>query len=166
MTERRCLPHRRHTIRYALRIAQQSLYLDIGFYSDDTVGEIWVTLNKVGTTVRDLLRAWAIEFSHALQRGATLEERVRASLGTRFEPEGEVQGHPLIRWAGSIQDLVARVLAVDWLCWQSPDGRMEPVPLASTNAVIMTALPEPAADTVFNVLNPRSIDTRIQGSGA
>jgi ribonucleoside-diphosphate reductase alpha chain len=126
---RNCLPGRRPLTRLKLRIGGQALYLDVGFYPDGSVGEIWVVMNRVGTALREMVNAWAVEFSNALQRGATLEERVRASLGTRFEPDGEVQGHPVVIRAYSIPDLVARVLAVDYLGWRDIDGlRPEPAP--------------------------------------
>jgi ribonucleoside-diphosphate reductase alpha chain len=112
---RRKMPPRRNSTTYGLSIAGQKLFLTVGFYPDGKVGEIFLNLDRDGSTLSSVIDSFCIAFSFALQWGAPLDGLVGKFLWTRCEPCGEVRGHPDIVRASSIQDLVARVLAIDYL---------------------------------------------------
>jgi ribonucleoside-diphosphate reductase alpha chain len=86
-----------------------------GEYEDGALGEISIDVAKEGSSVRGLLSCFAVVFSEALQHGTKLESLVERFLHTRFEPAGQVHGHALIKYATSIPDYVAQLVAVEYL---------------------------------------------------
>ncbi|MFP3386595.1 hypothetical protein, partial [Tritonibacter sp. SIMBA_163] len=83
-----------------------------GEYDDGRLGEIFLDMNKEGSSLRALINNFAISVSLGLQYGVPLEEYVEAFTFTKFEPAGMVQGNDAIKNATSILDYVFRELAV------------------------------------------------------
>lgn len=63
-------------------------YLTIGLYPDGRVGEIFLKMDKVGSTLSGMLDSFAIAVSMLLQSGTPLEDIIKKFKGTRFAPEG------------------------------------------------------------------------------
>lgn len=91
------------------------LYIHSGEYPDGTLGEVFVTVGKDGSTVAGLISAWAQAVSIGLQYGVPLAKFVDVFTHGRFEPAGNVSGHASIKRATSLVDLVMRILAVKYL---------------------------------------------------
>ncbi|AEJ60504.1 ribonucleoside-diphosphate reductase, adenosylcobalamin-dependent [Spirochaeta thermophila DSM 6578] len=112
---RRVLPPRRTGYTQKAKIGGHSLFIRTGEYEDGTPGEIFLDMYKEGAAFRSLLNSFAIAVSLGLQYGVPLEEFVDAFVFTRFEPNGMVQGHPYIKMATSVIDLIFRDLAISYL---------------------------------------------------
>jgi ribonucleoside-diphosphate reductase alpha chain len=112
---RRPLPKVRRGITYELKIGGQKMYLRTGEYDNGELGEIFLDMSKEGATLRSILNCVAIAVSKGLQYGVPLKEFVDTFTFTRFEPHGIVQGHPYIKQATSVVDLVFRALGERYL---------------------------------------------------
>jgi len=136
------LPDKRDGHTYALRVGGQKIYLRTGMYPDKTVGEIFIDMSKEGAFTRSMTNCFAIALSLGLQHGVPLETFVERFAFTNFAPNGPVQGHPNVKFAGSVIDLIVRVLAVEYLnrsdlAQIKPEGHAEDAP----------ALPVPVRQT-------------------
>jgi ribonucleoside-diphosphate reductase alpha chain len=109
MTRRR-LPARRKCVTVAARVAGFRVYVSTGEYPDGTVGELFVTVAKVGSPLRTMIEEWSVTFSIALQHGTPLRTLVAAALGRQGEPRGMVEGGGPIRECTSLTDYVVQVL--------------------------------------------------------
>jgi ribonucleoside-diphosphate reductase alpha chain len=113
--QRRLLPSRRSGYTQKVRIGGHSVYLRTGEYEDNSLGEIFLDINKEGTLLRSMMNSFAIAVSLGLQYGVPLEEFVDVFIFSRFEPNGFVQQHDRIKNATSIIDFVFRDLAINYL---------------------------------------------------
>ncbi|MCA9378889.1 adenosylcobalamin-dependent ribonucleoside-diphosphate reductase [Candidatus Dojkabacteria bacterium] len=111
---RRRLPDERHSITHKFNIAGHGGYITVGLYEDGTPGEIFISMNKEGSTLRGVMDALAVSMSWNLQYGVPLEELVRKFAHVRFEPAGMTTNRevPLVK---SILDYIARWLALRFL---------------------------------------------------
>jgi ribonucleoside-diphosphate reductase alpha chain len=110
----RRLPDRRNSITHKFRIQGKSVYLTVGLYDDGAPAEIFITTNKLGSSMQGMVAAWGMVFSVALQSGMPLERLVRKHTGMRFEPSG-LTGNPEIPTCSSIPDYVVRWLSREFL---------------------------------------------------
>ena len=83
-------------------------------YSDGRLGEVFIRMNKEGSTLSGLLNTIAIETSVALQGGIPLRVMVKKFRGMNFEPFGRTS-NPNIPHATSIVDYVFRWLGERYL---------------------------------------------------
>ncbi|WP_421851649.1 vitamin B12-dependent ribonucleotide reductase [Oricola sp.] len=113
--EQEKLPTRRKGYTQKAKIGGHTIFLRTGEYDDGRLGEIFLDMNKEGSTLRALINNFAISVSLGLQYGVPLEEYVDAFVFTKFEPAGMVQGNDAIKSATSILDYVFRELAVSYL---------------------------------------------------
>ncbi|MEN0002150.1 MAG: vitamin B12-dependent ribonucleotide reductase, partial [Pseudomonadota bacterium] len=113
--EQEKLPARRKGYTQKAKIGGHTVFLRTGEYDDGRLGEIFLDMNKEGSTLRALINNFAISVSLGLQYGVPLEEYVDAFVFTKFEPAGMVQGNDAIKNATSILDYVFRELAVSYL---------------------------------------------------
>lgn len=81
----------------------------VGRYPDGRPGELFLSADRVGTTVHGLLDAAAMALSVALQHGVPLGIVVAKWRSTRFGPAG-LTGDPEFPIATSILDVVAQWL--------------------------------------------------------
>ena len=109
------LPGRRKGYTQKAKIGGHTVFLRTGEYDDGRLGEIFLDMNKEGSTLRALINNFAISVSLGLQYGVPLQEYVDAFVFTKFEPAGMVQGNDAIKNATSILDYVFRELAVSYL---------------------------------------------------
>ncbi|MBN1443756.1 MAG: adenosylcobalamin-dependent ribonucleoside-diphosphate reductase [Planctomycetes bacterium] len=113
--KRRPLPAKRHGFTQEARIGGHKIYLRTGEYEDRTLGEIFIDMHKEGAAFRAIVNCFAIAISKGLQYGVPLEEFVETFTFTRFEPHGQVVGHPNIKLSTSVVDYVFRVLGLEYL---------------------------------------------------
>jgi ribonucleoside-diphosphate reductase alpha chain len=70
---RRILPQRRRAESFDLRFWNQRFTVTVGFFDDDTIGEVFVDARKTGGDIEAIARDAAVAISLALQHGATVE---------------------------------------------------------------------------------------------
>jgi ribonucleoside-diphosphate reductase alpha chain len=83
-------------------------------FEDNTPGEIFIQMNKEGSTIGGLMDTVATLTSMSLQYGVPLESLVKKFAYQRFEPSGFTK-NPDIRNATSITDYVFRWLACHFI---------------------------------------------------
>ena len=105
---RRRLPDERKAIVHHFNVGGYEGYLTVGFYEDGTVGEIFITTAKEGSTVSGLMDCFATAVSLALQYGVPLKVLCDKFSHTRFEPSGW-SGNPEIGYAKSLTDYTAAI---------------------------------------------------------
>lgn len=103
------LPDERRSITHKFSVADQEGYVTVGLYADGRPGEIFVKINKEGSTVSGLMDTVALLTSVTLQYGVPIEDLARKLKNTRFEPYGRTT-NPEIPWATSLVDYIFRWL--------------------------------------------------------
>ena len=104
--ERKRLPQTRQALIHKFDLGGMEFYLHVGLYDDGTVGEIFFTPPKQGSTIDGLIDSWAVGVSCALQSGMSLEALIDKYRSTHFEPSGFCGGKPYT----SVADYVFRWL--------------------------------------------------------
>lgn len=107
--ERRKLPVERVGTTHKFRIGSEKGYLTVNQFDDGTPGEIFLRMDKQGSTVSGFCDAWSIAVSIMLQMGVPLDYIVSKYKGARFEPEGMTENKD-IRIATSPVDYAVRWL--------------------------------------------------------
>lgn len=111
---RKRLPKKRRGTTQSFTLDGQDVYFRSGEYLDSTLGEVFIDVKNDGSTVSGLAGALARSISLGLQHGTPLKEYADLLLFSRFEPHGMVEGHPEIKSAQSIVDLLMRWLLVEY----------------------------------------------------
>src|SRR4030095_15356812 len=111
---RRRMPETRGAINHKFEIAGHKGYLTVGLFEDNTPGEIFIQMNKEGSTIGGLMDTVGTLTSMSLQYGAPLESLIKKFAYQRFEPSG-FTNNPHIRNATSITDYVFRWLACHFI---------------------------------------------------
>jgi ribonucleoside-diphosphate reductase alpha chain len=106
---RRKLPDERAAITHKFRVGEQEGYMTVGLFDDGTPGEVFINVNKQGSTVSGLMDTVAMLTSYSLQYGVPLNELASKLKNSRFEPSGPT-GNKQIPLATSIVDYVFRWL--------------------------------------------------------
>ncbi|MCC6382486.1 MAG: vitamin B12-dependent ribonucleotide reductase [Dehalococcoidia bacterium] len=106
---RRKLPDERNSITHKFRVGEQEGYMTVGLFADGSPGEVFINVNKQGSTVSGLMDTVAMLTSYALQYGVPLGELASKLKNTRFEPSGPTSNKQ-IPIATSIVDYVFRWL--------------------------------------------------------
>ncbi len=115
------LPKVRNSKTFSFQVGSTHGYMTVGEYEDGRPGEIFVNVNKQGSTMRGILDAFAISMSHGMQFGVPLKDYVKSMMSTSFAPSG-ITDDPDIRTASSIVDYIAKRLALTYLSF---DDRLE-----------------------------------------
>jgi ribonucleoside-diphosphate reductase alpha chain len=116
---RRRLPEERRALTHKFQIGAHEGYITVGLYEDGTLGEVFITMNKEGSTLNGLLDSFATSISVGLQYGVPLKTLVNKFAHVRFEPSGFTP-NPNIRMAKSIVDYIFRWLGSKFL---SPEDK-------------------------------------------
>ncbi len=111
---RRRMPETRVAINHKFEIAGHKGYLTVGMFEDGQPGELFIQMNKEGSTLGGLMDTVATLTSMSLQYGVPLESLVRKFAYQRFEPSGFTK-NPDIRNATSITDYVFRWLGCHYI---------------------------------------------------
>jgi len=86
-----------------------SVFLTAGFYNDGRVGEVFIQIGRVGSTMRGLIDDFARLLSYALQYGVPLDELAEKFRGANYPPQGTTNNAELPTCT-SITDYVLRWL--------------------------------------------------------
>ena len=100
------LPNKRHGINQKVTINGEKIHLRTGNYPDGSLGEIFISMRKIGDTSSSFCNALCIAISIGLQYGIPIEEFARHYRRTKFEPAGMVVGHDDIKMCTSVLDYV------------------------------------------------------------
>lgn len=135
VSKRRGLPSIRGGKTHKIRTGGMKFYLRTGLYPDGSLGEIFLSTAKSGSTLRGILDAFALSVSVGLQYGVPLSTFASAYIGTSFEPNGFVPDHPSIKMCDSILDAVFKILLKE-----HPSPEAPPV-IDTTSADVSVAAP-------------------------
>jgi ribonucleoside-diphosphate reductase alpha chain len=111
---RRRMPDTRVSLTHKFDIAGHEGYITVGMFEDSQPGELFVQMQKEGSTIGGLMDTVGALTSMALQYGVPLESMVRKFAHQRFEPSGFTK-NPDIRTATSITDYVFRWLGCQFI---------------------------------------------------
>ncbi|MBV8828744.1 MAG: vitamin B12-dependent ribonucleotide reductase [Acidobacteriaceae bacterium] len=143
---RRKLPDERSSITHKFSIAGHEGYITVGLYPDHTPGEIFISMNKAGSTISGLMDTIAVSVSTGLQYGVPLSFFVDKFSHVRFEPSGWT-GNPQLPYAKSIIDYLFRWLGKRFLGRTDPTEAGDSAGLRPTEAAPQQALAfEPVSD--------------------
>ena len=82
-------------------------YFTVNKYPDGMPGEIWITINKPGSSVQGFANCWAIAMSMLLQYGVHPQKLYDKFKLREFQPNG-MSGVPSVPIAKSLVDLIVR----------------------------------------------------------
>ena len=106
---RRRLADERNSVVRKFTVGDHKGYLTVGFYPDGTPGEVFLRVNKMGSTLQGFCNSFAIVLSLALQHGVPLKAIVEKLRDVSFPPADNLTAFP--EGAPSIVAFVARRLA-------------------------------------------------------
>lgn len=112
-------PHRqkptgiRHAHVHEAEIGGLKLYITVSFYEDGKLGEIYVSAGRQGSLVKGLLDSVSTTISEMLQYGVPASNVASMYRGQKYEPSGFVSGHPYIKMADSISDLISKIIDIE-----------------------------------------------------
>jgi ribonucleoside-diphosphate reductase alpha chain len=143
---RRKLPNERHSLTHKFSVAGHEGYVTVGLYPDGTPGEVFVSMNKAGSTISGLMDTIAVSASTGLQYGVPLKFYVDKFSHVRFEPSGWT-GNPQLPYAKSVVDYIFRWLGVRFLGQTAATEIAEQATLLPTELKAQQALAfDPASD--------------------
>ena len=111
---RRRLPRTRPAKTTSFRVHDLEGYMTTGEYEDGSLGEVFIKVSKMGSTLSGLMDALSVAVSVGLQYGVPLETFVAKYAHLKFEPAGMTDDADL-RIASSVVDYVFRRLALTYL---------------------------------------------------
>ncbi|WP_070000792.1 vitamin B12-dependent ribonucleotide reductase [Cellulosilyticum sp. I15G10I2] len=113
-------------------IAGLKLYITVSFYDNGKLGEIYVSAGRQGSLVKGLLDSISTTVSEMLQYGVPASDIASMYRGQKYEPSGFVYGHPYIKMADSISDLISKIIDIELgdfsYCQVKPLASMTPTP--------------------------------------
>ena len=87
-------------------------YVTVGLYADGRPGEVFIVLDRAGSTLRGMTDAAAQLASLLLQHGVPVEQIAEKFVGSKFDPSGPAD-NPHIPRCSSVLDYVFR-----WVLWR------------------------------------------------
>jgi ribonucleoside-diphosphate reductase alpha chain len=111
---RRELPKIRNSKTFKFTVGGTRAYMTVGEYEDGSPGELFVSISKMGSTLRGVMDAFAVSVSYGLQFGVPLKQYVRNFTNTSFAPAG-ITDDDDIRTASSIIDYIFKRLGKTYL---------------------------------------------------
>jgi ribonucleoside-diphosphate reductase alpha chain len=111
---RRELPRVRNSKTFKFTVGGTRGYFTVGEFEDGTPGELFVSISKMGSTLRGIMDAFAVSVSYGLQFGVPLKNYVLNFTHTSFAPAGATDD-PDVRTASSIIDYIFRRLGKSYL---------------------------------------------------
>jgi len=161
------MPETRVAINHKFEIAGHKGYLTVGMFENGEPGELFIQMNKEGSTIGGLMDTIATLTSMALQYGVPLESLVKKFAYQRFEPSGFTK-NPDIRNATSITDYVFRWLGCQFIAGYkeatSPNRGQTELPMRELSEIDKKALNRPVTDLSRDT--PDVIDVITHGAGS
>ena len=112
--ERHRLPTTRNGLIHKFRIGGTRAYIRVGLYPDGSLGEVFLSVAKAGSTLQGLMDSFATLLSLSLQHGIPLSVIAKKFRHVRFEPCG-FTGDKKIPSASSLIDYVFAWLQHEFL---------------------------------------------------
>ncbi len=111
---RRKLPDERPALTHKFSVAGHEGYLTVGLFEDGQPGELFIKMNKEGSTLSGVMDMFAMSMSMNLQYGVPLRVLCAKLAHSRFEPMGMTTNSeiPMVK---SIMDYIARWMALKFL---------------------------------------------------
>lgn len=95
------------------QMAGLKLYFTLSFYEDGRLGEVYVSAGRQGSLAKGLLDSISTTISKMLQYGVPAKDIAQMYRGQKYEPSGFVYGHPYIKMADSISDLISKIIDIE-----------------------------------------------------
>jgi len=111
----RRLNPRRKAINRKITIGGLNVYTTEGPYPNGDLAEVFIDLNKEGSTMRALYNCIAILTSLCIQYGCPVEVLTKFFANMNFEPNGKVIGYPRIKYGQSVIDVIFRLIGIEYL---------------------------------------------------
>jgi ribonucleoside-diphosphate reductase alpha chain len=150
---RRRMPETRVSITHKFEIAGHKGYLTVGLFEDGEPGELFIQMNKEGSTIGGLMDSVATLTSISLQYGVPLESLVKKFAFQRFEPSGFTK-NPDIRQATSITDYIFRWLGCQFIKGYkeatSPNKGQQELPMKELEQIDKAAVNRPVAELALS----------------
>lgn len=89
------------------------LYITVSRYPDGNISEVYISAGRQGSLVKGLLDSISTTISEMIQYGVSAKDIATMYRGQKFEPSGFVGGHPYIKMADSISDLISKVIDIE-----------------------------------------------------
>lgn len=89
------------------------LYITVSRYDNGHIAEVYVSAGRQGTLVKGLLDSISTTISEMIQYGVDPKDIAKMYRGQKFEPSGFVGGHPYIKMADSISDLISKIIDIE-----------------------------------------------------
>jgi ribonucleoside-diphosphate reductase alpha chain len=164
---RRRMSETRMALNHKFEIAGHKGYLTVGLFEDGQPGELFIQMNKEGSTIGGLMDTIATLTSIALQYGVPLDSLVRKFAYQRFEPSGFTK-NPDIRQATSITDYVFRWLGCQFIKGYkeatSPNKGQVDLPMKELAEIDKKAINRPVADLARETPGIIDVITHKNGS--
>lgn len=161
------MPETRLAMNHKFEIAGHKGYLTVGMFEDGQPGELFIQMNKEGSTIGGLMDTIATLTSMSLQYGVPLETLVKKFAYQRFEPSGFTK-NPDIRNATSITDYVFRWLGCQFIKGYkeatSPNKGQAELPMKELAQIDKAALNRPVPELANEA--PGIIDIITQKNGS
>jgi len=161
------MPETRLAMNHKFEIAGHKGYLTVGMFEDGQPGELFIQMNKEGSTIGGLMDTIATLTSMSLQYGVPLETLVKKFAYQRFEPSGFTK-NPDIRNATSITDYVFRWLGCQFIKGYkeatSPNKGQADLPMKELAQIDKAALNRPVPELANEA--PGIIDIITQKNGS
>jgi ribonucleotide reductase alpha subunit len=109
---RRYLPNQPKCLKDTVEMDGHKFHVIRSFFDDGTLGEIFFTIGKQGNVVKGLQEILCIILSKALQYGVPVDVLSKSMRNHEFGPKGMVYGHPNIKSATSISDLMSKFMDI------------------------------------------------------
>ena len=164
---RRRMPETRVAINHKFEIAGHKGYLTVGLFEDGEPGELFIQMNKEGSTIGGLMDTVATLTSISLQYGVPLESLVKKFAYQRFEPSGFTK-NPDIRNATSITDYIFGWLGCQFIKGYkdatSPSKSQADLPMKELQQIDKAGVNRPISDLAREI--PSIIDVITQKNGS
>jgi len=108
------LPKTRAGVTHKFEIAGVDGYITTGEYPDGSLGEVFITIAKEGSTLSGVMDSLATVTSISIQYGVPLKTLVDKMVNRRFPPDG-ITSNAEIRFATSIVDYIFKWLGMKYL---------------------------------------------------
>ncbi|MEI9897685.1 MAG: hypothetical protein WDN28_28460 [Chthoniobacter sp.] len=164
---RRRMPETRLAMNHKFEIAGHKGYLTVGMFEDGQPGELFIQMNKEGSTIGGLMDTVATLTSISLQYGVPLESLVKKFAYQRFEPSGFTK-NPDIRNATSITDYIFRWLGCQFIRGYkeatSPSKSQADLPMKELAQIDKAAVNRPVSDLARETPNIIDVISHKNGS--
>ena len=164
---RRRMPETRLAMNHKFEIAGHKGYLTVGMFEDGQPGELFIQMNKEGSTIGGLMDTVATLTSISLQYGVPLESLVKKFAYQRFEPSGFTR-NPDIRNATSITDYIFRWMGCQFIKGYkeaiSPNKGQVDLPMRELAQIDKAALNRPVSDLPRDTTDIIDVVTNANGS--